>query len=164
MERLIQKSIGSQESPSAEANTGLSQASGSRHAARYVRLIPLMTAAAVLAVVALVGIGQPASLYSLRGVGLVIVVAGAFAGVLFVYLRVRRTTNKRIWRQLDLWMLGWLVWEMMVFGICIGSGWWKSSPNLLLLVAMPLSVLPLLLAAWLLGQGRQHGAIAEPAE
>jgi hypothetical protein len=116
-----------------------------------LRLILWIVAALYLAVGALLS-GNPRQINVLIRDALIVLFLGGLAGTVYITWRIRA------WSRMGIaWLLGsvaaFLLWNGAVIWVSIASGWWgPRQPGVHFGGSVVVAVIPLLVAAWLIGR------------
>ena len=88
------------------------------------------------------------------GIALLVILFGGLAGTLFLLLRIRAYTRRGL--QWFTWSaFGFTFWNSTVVGVSIATHWWgPHQPGIHIFGSAIVGVLPLLIAAWLVGRWR----------
>lgn len=141
-----------EEARAALADAG-NQATGVRRTDKQYRPILLGIAAIYLGCALLVSLfphgGSP-----LAGIALLVIFVGGLVGTLFLLLRIRAYSRRGI-RWFTWSAFGFTFWNAAVVGVSIAFHWWgRNQPGIHFFVSATIAVLPLLVAAWLVGRWR----------
>jgi hypothetical protein len=88
----------------------------------------------------------------IAGLALVIIVAAGIAGLIWVGIRIRAYSRRGVlWFALAI--AAFIVWNSMVTGVSVVTGWWApNQPSYHFGVSELVGVIPLVVAAWLIGR------------
>jgi hypothetical protein len=141
-----------EEARAALADAG-NQATGLRRTDKQFRGILLWIAAMYLGIAVLVGLFPRGGKPLVSAAVLAIFVGGVIASFLLLW-RIRAFSRRGI-RWFTWSAFGFSLWNAGVVGVSSATGWWgPHQPGLHFSISAAVAVLPLLIAAWLVGRWR----------
>jgi hypothetical protein len=135
----------------ASLNEAESRAAAIRRADRKLRSLLLLVAGMYLASAALLSV-NPRQGNLWISYALLVILVGGLAAALYLNWRIR------VWSRLGaVWLLAsvavFLLWEGAVIWVSIATGWWgPHQPGIHFGGSVVMAVIPLLVAAWLIGR------------
>jgi hypothetical protein len=134
----------------ADADT---QATGLRRTDKQFRAILLWIGAMYLAIAVLVGL-FPRGGVPLVGAAVLTIFVGGVGGTFLLLWRIRAYSRRGI--QWFTWSaFGFTLWNAAIAGASTATGWWgRNQPGFHFSISAAVAVLPLLIAAWLVGRWR----------
>jgi hypothetical protein len=141
-----------QEARVALADAG-NQATGLRRTDKQFRAILLWIAGMYLGIALLVGL-FPRGGVPLVGAVVLTIFVGGFAVTLFLLWRIRAYSRRGLhWFTRS--AAAFSIWNIAVLAVSHFSGWWgPNQPGFHFSISAAVAVIPLLLAAWLVGRWR----------
>ena len=141
-----------EEARAALADAG-SQATGLRRTDKQFRAILLWMAAMYLAIAVLVGL-FPRGGVPLVGAAVLTIFVGGVGGSFLLLWQIRAYSRRGI-RWFTWSAFGFTLWNAGIPASSTASGWWgPHQPGLHFSISAAIAVLPLLIAAWLVGRWR----------
>lgn len=146
------KEMTPEEARAALADAG-NQTTGVRRTDKQFRAILLWIAAMYLGIAVLIGL-FPRGGVPLVSAAVLAIFLGGFGGALLLLWRIR-AYSRRGMRWFTWSALGFALWNAAVAGASTASGWWgPHQPGFHFSISAAVAVLPLLVAAWLVGRWR----------
>jgi hypothetical protein len=141
-----------EEARAALADAG-NQASGLRRTDKQFRAILLWVAAMYLAIALLAGL-FPRGGWPLVGAVFLVILVGGFAVTLLLLWRIRAWSRRGLnWFTRS--AAAFSLWNIAVVAVSHFTGWWgPQQSEFNFLISAAIAVLPLLIAAWLVGRWR----------
>ena len=146
------KDVTPEEARAALADAG-NQATGLHRTDKQFRAILLWVAGMYLAIAVLAGF-FPRGGWPLVGAGVLAILFGGFGVTLLMLWRIRAYSRRGLqWFTRS--AAAFTLWNIAVVGVSHLSGWWgPQTSEFHFLISAAISVLPLLVAAWLVGRWR----------
>jgi hypothetical protein len=141
-----------EEARAALADAG-NQATGLHRTDRQFQAILLLIAAIYLGIAVLVGL-FPHGGVPLVGAAVLTIFVGGSGAAFLLFWRIRAYSRRGI-RWFTWSAFGFTLWNAAIAGASSATGWWgPHQPGFHFSISAALAVLPLLIAAWLLGRWR----------